>query len=69
MSPVHVTVNDQSQQYPGPLTIVDLLVQLGLANRPVAVELNQELVPRAQQATTMVNDGDCLEVVSLTGGG
>ncbi len=69
MPSVHVTVNDQSQQYPAPLTIVELLECLGLANRPVAVELNQELVPRALHGTTLVNDGDCLEVVSLTGGG
>lgn len=66
---MHVTVNDQSQQYPAPLTIADLLERVGLANRPVAVELNQELVPRAQHGCTVVNDGDCLEVVSLTGGG
>ncbi|MDP1563409.1 MAG: sulfur carrier protein ThiS [Pirellulaceae bacterium] len=66
---MHVTVNDQPQQYPGPLTIAELLERLGLADRPVAVELNQELVPKSQHGTARVKDGDCLEVVSLTGGG
>lgn len=66
---MHVTVNDQTQQYPSRLTITQLLSQLGLANRPVAVELNQDLIPKAQHDTTWLADGDCLEIVSLTGGG
>jgi sulfur carrier protein len=51
------------------LTVADLLQQLGLSGKPVAVELNRELIPRGQQATTWVQDGDQLEIVSLTGGG
>ncbi|MBL8889914.1 MAG: sulfur carrier protein ThiS [Planctomycetaceae bacterium] len=66
---MNVTVNDQSQQYPNPLNIAQLLAQLGLAGRPVAVELNQDLVPKAQHEETWLKDGDHLEVVSLTGGG
>jgi sulfur carrier protein len=66
---VHVIVNDQSQQYPDGLTVTQLLQQLGLAGKPVAVELNQELVPRGQHADTPLHDGDRLEIVSLTGGG
>jgi sulfur carrier protein len=66
---VNVIVNDQPQQYPTALTVADLLQQLGLSGKPVAVELNRELIPRGQQATTWVQDGDQLEIVSLTGGG
>lgn len=66
---MNITVNDQSQQYPNPLNIAQLLGHLGLAGRPVAVELNQDLVPKAQHDGTWLKDGDRLEVVSLTGGG
>jgi sulfur carrier protein len=66
---VHVIVNDQTQQYPDGLTVWQLLQQLGLEGKPVAVELNQELVPRGQHAETTLQDGDRLEIVSLTGGG
>lgn len=66
---MHVIVNDETQQYPDGLTVAQLLQQLGLAGKPVAVELNQELVPRGQQANTALHDGDRLEIVSLTGGG
>ena len=66
---MHVIVNDQTQQYPDGLTVWQLLQQLGLEGKPVAVELNQELVPRGQHAETTLQDGDRLEIVSLTGGG
>lgn len=38
------------------------------ANR-IAVERNGEIVPKAQYETTVLQDGDCLEVVSFVGGG
>ncbi len=66
---MHVIVNDETQQYPDGLTVTQLLQQLGLEGKPVAVELNQELVPRGQHADTTLHDGDRLEIVSLTGGG
>jgi len=66
---LHVTVNDQSRQYPAPLTVAELLDQLGLEAKPVAVELNRELVPKAAHDTTELQDGDAIEIVSLTGGG
>lgn len=66
---MHVIVNDETQQYPDGLTVTQLLQHLGLEGKPVAVELNQELVPRGQHADTTLHDGDRLEIVSLTGGG
>jgi sulfur carrier protein len=35
----------------------------------VAVELNLEVVPRAQHSSTALREGDRLEVVTLVGGG
>ncbi len=50
-------------------SVTELLAELGLAGQPVAVELNQELVPRKAHATTRLSDGDRLELVTLVGGG
>ncbi|MCA9269246.1 MAG: sulfur carrier protein ThiS [Planctomycetales bacterium] len=50
-------------------TVADLLGELGLEARHVAVEVNLEVVPRAQHAARVLADGDRLEVVSLVGGG
>lgn len=66
---MNITVNDEVHQYPGPLSVADLLERLGLANKPVAVELNLELIPKQQHTDTRLQDGDRLEIVSLTGGG
>lgn len=51
-----------------PVTIVTLLKHLGLSG-PVAVEVNREIVPRAEHPVSRINDGDTVEVVHLVGGG
>lgn len=66
---LNLTINDCVQAFDAPLSVTQLLEQLDLIGKPVAVELNLELVPHAQHATTQLSDGDCLEIVSLTGGG
>ena len=35
----------------------------------IAVERNGEIVPRAMYKETVLEDGDCLEIVSFVGGG
>jgi len=50
-------------------TLADLLAELGVQARHVAVEVNMELVPRAAHAEHTLADGDRLEVVTLVGGG
>ena len=50
-------------------TIRRLLDQLKLPTRGIAVEVNQQIVPRDQHAKRELADGDRLEIVSLVGGG
>ena len=66
---MRVVVNGEEQNLPGPATVVDLLVHIGLGDTLVAVERNRKIVPRAQHASTAVCDGDCLEIVHFVGGG
>ena len=63
-----VTVNGDTLLFAGG-TVSDLLKRLGIKTRAIAVELNQEIVPADQHLTTDVCPGDCLEVVTLVGGG
>jgi sulfur carrier protein len=53
----------------GKLTVSALLVSLGLDGRKVAVERNEEIVPRSRYAETLLQDGDALEIVHFIGGG
>jgi sulfur carrier protein len=48
---------------------LDVVAALGLAGRPLAVEVNEEVVPRARLAGCMLKAGDRLEIVTLVGGG
>lgn len=50
-------------------TVSDLLRELGLDSRQVAVERNREVVPRAEHGSTLLAEGDQLEVVTFVGGG
>ena len=69
MSELHVMVNGESRQVPGPATIGDLLRHLELDPRTVVVELNRRIVRRPQLEETALSDGDSLELVHFVGGG
>lgn len=63
-----VKVNGESLQADG-LSISALLEQLGYGQQRVAVELNEQIVPRAEYDSTSISDGDTVEVVRFVGGG
>jgi sulfur carrier protein len=50
-------------------TLDALIEELGMKGDRVAVELNREIVPRANWSATALNDGDRLEIVHFVGGG
>lgn len=50
-------------------TVAQLLNDLGLTERRVAVEVNQEIVPRSRHAAHQLRDDDRVEVVYAVGGG
>lgn len=50
-------------------TILALVQEMGLDPRKVAVERNQEIVPRSLHAETALADGDRIEIVQFVGGG
>ncbi len=66
---LHLRVNGDPLELPGPSTLRQLVEHLGLGTGPVAVERNGEVVPRKQHATTAVADGDTIEIVHFVGGG
>jgi sulfur carrier protein len=46
-----------------------VLDEAGLANRPVAVELDGEVIPRGRFATCGLVGGERIEIVTFVGGG
>ena len=66
---MQIYVNDQARKVADGATVAALLDELKLAGKPVAVEVNLELVPRQRHAQHRLAEGDRLEIVTLVGGG
>ena len=66
---ISLTVNGEPCEVPDPPTIAALLARLGLSAARVAVEVNEDVVPRATWGTHELASGDRVEVVHFVGGG
>ena len=64
-----IVVNGESRSTQDRQTVAELLRELGLDPRQVAVERNREIVPRAEHGQAVLGDGDELEIVTFVGGG
>jgi thiamine biosynthesis protein ThiS len=66
---MQLTVNGGELNFSDGSTVRQLLGQLHLSDRPVAVERNGQIIPHSTFDQTELNEGDTLEVVTLVGGG
>jgi sulfur carrier protein len=68
---VTLVLNGEHRQFEAPaaFSVLGLLIELGLDMRKVAVERNEEIVPRSRYAETWLTSGDQLEIVHFIGGG
>lgn len=66
---MHIQLNGEPFELADGQTVADLIGRLELTGRRVAVELNQDIVPRSQHAATALREGDRVEVVHAIGGG
>ena len=66
---MNIVVNGQPRELERPVTLAELLEQLAMPQRGVAVEVNMQIVPRVRHPEVVLADGDRLEIVSLVGGG
>ena len=66
---MEITVNEESRDVKPGTTVAELLGQLSMQPRQVAVERNLQIVPRAEHADCVLEPGDRLEIVTLVGGG
>ena len=69
MNRLTVVVNAEPFEASQGDTIASLLAALELEHERVAVELNEEVVPRSRHAESLLRNGDRIEIVTLVGGG
>ena len=67
---IQLTINGNPKDFELPqLTIDQLVTQLGLQGKRLAIERNGEIVPRSLFQQTELTSGDKLEIVGAVGGG
>jgi len=66
---MNVFINGVKRSYKSNLTLEKLLIKLGHAKNKVAVEVNEEIIPRSQLGNKLVVDGDKIEIIIAVGGG
>jgi sulfur carrier protein len=65
---MQIILNGKPGNYLNINTVEDLLKQLQI-NGHLAVEINQQIIPRSKFKTYKINSGDVIEVVHAIGGG
>jgi thiamine biosynthesis protein ThiS len=66
---MRITLNGERHELAAPLSVSELLAQLKIDARRVAVEHNLVVVKRAAYDSTIVREGDQVEIVNFVGGG
>ncbi len=64
-----ITLNGDKHELTAPMSVSALLQQLEIDARRVAVELNLAVVKKAAYDSSVVKDGDEVEIVNFVGGG
>jgi len=64
-----ITLNGESKRLPATCTLAQLLEGMGMDRQRVAVEINGQVVPRANHGDCLLQGGEAVEIVTLVGGG
>lgn len=66
---IRIRVNGEIRELPEAVSIAGLLEILAIEKKMIAVELNREIVGKSYYETTVLKDGDTVEIVKFVGGG
>ena len=66
---MRIELNGERTDIPEPATVTDLLAQLDLTERRIAVEINEDVVPKSQFGQRQLSPGDRVEIIHAIGGG
>ena len=69
MAAINILLNGEMRQVANEIRLDQILDLFSLPKQRVAVELNKNVIRRAEWAETIIGDGDRLEIVHFVGGG
>lgn len=64
-----ITLNGEAVSLMAPTTVAQLIEQQNLGTRRIAVEINEDIIPRSLHVSTELADGDVVEIIQAIGGG
>lgn len=66
---MEIRLNGELKTLVKPTTLADLVAEMGLDTRKIAIERNREIVPKSAYAATALASADEIEIVAFIGGG
>ncbi len=66
---MNIIVNGKPHDAPDEATVVELLESLELTGQRLALLLDDEVVRKAEFPNTRLQEGSCVEIVQMVGGG
>jgi len=66
---MEISVNGENRRVAAALSVAQLLREMGLEGKRLAVEKNGEIVPKSAHAAAQLAEGDRIEIVAAVGGG
>ena len=66
---MEIILNGAAKQVPQQSSIKDLLAEIGVLGGRVAIELNQEVLPKSEYASRQLQAADKIEIIQAVGGG
>jgi thiamine biosynthesis protein ThiS len=66
---MNIYLNGEAREVPDNCSAAQLVEELGLGAKRIAMELNREIVPRSSYAETTLKADDKVEIVHAIGGG
>lgn len=62
-------VNGEQFEIASGSTAIDLITQLDYQNQRIALEVNEDIIPKSNYAKFFLNKGDKIEIIKAVGGG
>ena len=66
---IQIYINGKKKNINSNCNLIDILKEYSLVNKLVAVEINQEVIPKSSYKTVKINKNDRIEILELIGGG
>lgn len=66
---MNILLNGESKEVTDNITASELIQQLGLTGKRLAMEVNMEIIPRSAFDEFVINPNDSVEIVHAIGGG